>query len=269
MRKALAVPALMLFAAASPAAALVSVQSTGGGMVTYDDAALMLTGSFAADGGGSIATLTLDFAAPLVRTTTLYEIRFTGSGYRYVRSFITGTVTGVHLSVDAPGGGINYLKFDTTAGFSAPFEHFTSLDYYFYPDGTIRTGVIHFNDYYQHFFSTALFLVDPACARSGSTVDGYRTHTSAYTLSSEVPGYTPCKFGRSNHLDTYLFDASSDLDLYAVRAGSTVVEPDFAGNISYSFAASVPEPGSWALLIAGFGLTGAVLRRRRISVPAA
>ena len=26
---------------------------------------------------------------------------------------------------------------------------------------------------------------------------------------------------------------------------------------------AVPEPASWALLIAGFGLTGAVLRRRR------
>jgi hypothetical protein len=28
--------------------------------------------------------------------------------------------------------------------------------------------------------------------------------------------------------------------------------------------ANVPEPGSWAMLIAGFGLTGAVMRRRRI-----
>ena len=28
--------------------------------------------------------------------------------------------------------------------------------------------------------------------------------------------------------------------------------------------ASVPEPASWALLIVGFGLTGAVLRRRRV-----
>ena len=27
--------------------------------------------------------------------------------------------------------------------------------------------------------------------------------------------------------------------------------------------AAVPEPASWALMIAGFGLTGAALRRRR------
>jgi hypothetical protein len=31
-------------------------------------------------------------------------------------------------------------------------------------------------------------------------------------------------------------------------------------------AASVPEPASWALLIAGFGLTGAAVRRRRVGV---
>ncbi len=31
---------------------------------------------------------------------------------------------------------------------------------------------------------------------------------------------------------------------------------------------AVPEPASWALLIAGFGLTGAVLRRRRAAIPA-
>ncbi|PZN93706.1 MAG: hypothetical protein DCF31_11880 [Alphaproteobacteria bacterium] len=31
---------------------------------------------------------------------------------------------------------------------------------------------------------------------------------------------------------------------------------------------SVPEPASWAMLIAGFGLTGAAMRRRRITVAA-
>ena len=38
---------------------------------------------------------------------------------------------------------------------------------------------------------------------------------------------------------------------------------DFAPNNS-SFAASAPEPSAWALLIAGFGLTGAAMRRRRV-----
>ena len=42
---------------------------------------------------------------------------------------------------------------------------------------------------------------------------------------------------------------------------------NFNGSITYSIGA-VPEPASWALLIAGFGLTGAVARRRRAAVAA-
>lgn len=35
--------------------------------------------------------------------------------------------------------------------------------------------------------------------------------------------------------------------------------------IDHVSAASVPEPASWAMLITGFGLTGATLRRRRVA----
>ena len=34
-------------------------------------------------------------------------------------------------------------------------------------------------------------------------------------------------------------------------------------HIQYGFANAVPEPASWALMIAGFGLAGAATRRRR------
>jgi hypothetical protein len=39
----------------------------------------------------------------------------------------------------------------------------------------------------------------------------------------------------------------------------------FADSGTYTVTGGVPEPTSWALLITGFGLTGAVLRRRRAS----
>ena len=36
----------------------------------------------------------------------------------------------------------------------------------------------------------------------------------------------------------------------------------FNGSITYSVISAVPEPASWAMMIAGFGLAGAALRRR-------
>jgi hypothetical protein len=37
----------------------------------------------------------------------------------------------------------------------------------------------------------------------------------------------------------------------------------FVSEIDFLGTAAVPEPGTWALMIAGFGLAGAALRRRR------
>lgn len=38
---------------------------------------------------------------------------------------------------------------------------------------------------------------------------------------------------------------------------------DFAGVVTISNGAAVPEPATWALMISGFGLAGMALRRRR------
>jgi hypothetical protein len=42
-----------------------------------------------------------------------------------------------------------------------------------------------------------------------------------------------------------------------------------ADNFVFDTAGAVPEPASWAMLIAGFGLTGAAMRRRRVAVACA
>ena len=46
--------------------------------------------------------------------------------------------------------------------------------------------------------------------------------------------------------------------------------PDLSGETFFSttISGAVPEPASWALMIGGFGLAGAVLRRRRAAVAA-
>lgn len=47
---------------------------------------------------------------------------------------------------------------------------------------------------------------------------------------------------------------------------SPAVVGRFGPNFQFSSANSVPEPSSWAMLIAGFGLIGAAARRRRSAV---
>jgi len=62
-------------------------------------------------------------------------------------------------------------------------------------------------------------------------------------------------------LDLALFDAIGwNLNL------DVVANPDYAFSSAQMRADFVPEPRTWALLIAGFGLTGAMLRRRRLAV---
>ncbi|OSZ72882.1 hypothetical protein CAP39_03915 [Sphingomonas sp. IBVSS1] len=39
-------------------------------------------------------------------------------------------------------------------------------------------------------------------------------------------------------------------------------------NYAQSFAGAVPEPASWAMMLAGFGLAGVMLRRQRRALPA-
>ena len=57
--------------------------------------------------------------------------------------------------------------------------------------------------------------------------------------------------------DAIGFNTSQDLLTYSKSTAQIAFESTF-----------VPEPASWAMLIAGFGLTGAAMRRRRVTVAA-
>lgn len=62
------------------------------------------------------------------------------------------------------------------------------------------------------------------------------------------------------------FYTSNSYPLY-YSTGSQNIDLNFRTWVDPSAAGAIPEPASWAMLIAGFGLTGAIARRRRI-VPA-
>ena len=63
----------------------------------------------------------------------------------------------------------------------------------------------------------------------------------------------------SNNIGSVVFSRNSD------NSGDILGIDDI---VSGTFGATVPEPGSWAMLIAGFGLTGAAMRRRRMATVA-
>jgi len=60
-------------------------------------------------------------------------------------------------------------------------------------------------------------------------------------------------------------------DTYAGLNGDTVSTAgptafNFRGSVSFNVASAAPEPATWLLMIAGFGMVGGALRRRRAKV---
>ena len=90
------------------------------------------------------------------------------------------------------------------------------------------------------------------------------------TIRRSAPGLTPPGPGSrqpfidENIADIAAFDAlgwNVSFDVLA-NSGYKITSAD----IYRRFAASVPEPATWAMLIAGFGMVGAAVRRRRTTI---
>lgn len=91
---------------------------------------------------------------------------------------------------------------------------------------------------------------------------GYDTAAVAFTVDTNSCGFAGCGFTSSlsaiNSSGTFGYFFTNVPGIY--REYSTGGGSSFT-NLSLN---AVPEPASWALMLTGFGLAGAALRRRRV-----
>jgi len=93
---------------------------------------------------------------------------------------------------------------------------------------------------------------------SGTTFGSY-SHLFDMTLASSYrAGYLAGFGGSTGAAETALINASRDGKAY-LNIHTTV----FTGGEIRGFLARAPEPATWGLMLLGFGLAGAGLRRRR------
>jgi hypothetical protein len=119
---------------------------------------------------------------------------------------------------------------------------------------------------------------DPVYAINGNTNWSNGGFHSAYPASA---GYFEVSFAAANLASLTIFGRpeASGRDAYNVNVfnarGTTLysgyldARNGLSVSTTFDAAGAVPEPASWAMLIAGFGLTGAAARRRRSMVAVA
>ena len=273
-------------AMASPAAmaATTSVSTHSGGSIAYDATTATLTltnGSASAALRNSatptgapayvagFATLKIGFAAPLVRTDEVRQVEWTGSGHRYIASFLRGVATNFEYSVDSlpdsQGQTTNLLKVQSLSGFSVPFVSLSQLSYYYdFNGGVTGVGVDLYNPYHYYYDLSFIGLFAPCNCYDSSAPLGPRITTFAAT--SGIAGYVQNIFRQSNAFTLRVDDRG--YDLWDVTTSSVSEADSFTELSGAGWGPAVPEPASWAMMIAGFGMVGTALRRQRRQVAA-
>lgn len=133
------------------------------------------------------------------------------------------------VTISQVGGGAFTLQSFALTGVELPYAFLSNFDVLFgfnYADGT--------------------------SAVLATSIDANYATPTSYVIQSQIAGYT------TKALSSFYVKAD-----YDSLAGAKLQ----LDNINVSpLAAAVPEPATWAMMIGGFGLVGASLRRRRTTV---
>jgi hypothetical protein len=172
-----------------------------------------------------------------------------GAGDAYGLLFVGGQVNAFGGTPDVTNKGYDYLtayKNDALGNSDTPFpSYYLPSDY-----GTNDTAGVYLSSLVGAFADADGNVISPfSLGRvndDGSWLIGFSSSLGA--------GITHVQFGVND-------------DIFADNTGSFSVCIDRGDNACfdafYGNGGGVPEPGAWALMIAGFGLAGTALRRRR------
>lgn len=173
----------------------------------------------------------------------------------------TVTFTGTRMNVDSPGPSADRCGTRTTANIR-PSADSTSV-------GLSNRGA--FTPLLSHCIQLPLGAVTPFDLGeftfdfgAGNTLFGTYAGTVTFVSAGlfDIQQTHVVTGGTGKYLDaTGGFDSAGTLSFLT---GRPMVQQAFEGSIT---ALGVPEPANWALMIGGFGLAGATLRRR-VALPA-
>lgn len=101
---------------------------------------------------------------------------------------------------------------------------------------------------------------------SASTVCGEQFISELFTPTYDTIGFGSKDVGSAQPWDVQVYYYFAKGSFGAAGTYETVIfGGDQHATLTISEAAGVPEPGAWALMICGFGLVGAVMRRRPVA----
>lgn len=127
-------------------------------------------------------------------------------------------------------------------------------------------------------------ITGPGGTISDTTLDGGNSSNHGFASLGSLPAGAVAYLnnGTAGNIVDFSYDfgtgsvyySSIPLDFYLSGGGNNgasfrnIYTPNVIAQVSGFSGAVVPEPSSWAMLISGFGLVGAVARRRRTAVTA-